>query len=73
MYYSTVVINNAKNIEKHIYVVQQSQNSLSNNEVIMFSSFNDSDLAYNTLPTLVKANADSFISILTTNIKSHTT
>lgn len=38
----------------------------------MFNSFNDCDLSY-PLPTLVKANEYSFISVLRTNIKPHTT
>lgn len=62
----------AKNRDKHIYVVQQSPNSLNNNASIMLNSFNDCDLSY-PLPALVKANEYSFISGLRTNIKPHTT
>lgn len=38
----------------------------------MLNNFNDCDLSY-ILPTLLKANEYSFISVLSTNIKSHTT
>lgn len=63
-------------LQKHrtVCVVQQFQNSLDNSEVIdeIFYAFSDCDLSYN-LPTLVKANEDSFVSVLTLHFSSHTT